>query len=264
MPDSRVVWRGRLIHRVIPVKKYAAFDLEIATAIPSGATDWKSMLPLGISCAALALEDEAEPIVWHAAPRLDRSACVAIVRDLQARVAQGYTLLTWNGCNFDFHVLGVESGLLAECAALAADHIDLMLMFTFQQGHFLGLHKALLGAGLEGKRKDVTLNDGTIVHDMDGARAPELWARGEYNAVLLYLRDDVLQPLELARNIERTGRIRWRSASGRDQAARFTRLYTVRECFDMPEPDTSWMRSPPGRESFTSWMPEGQRPAPGH
>ena len=65
-----------------------------------------------------------------------------------------------------------------------------MLLVTFQKGYYLGLDKALHGAGLSGKLKKVALSDGTILMEMDGAMAPALWARGEYEAVLTYLRQD--------------------------------------------------------------------------
>ncbi len=243
------------------MRKYLVFDLEIAKSIPDGTADWKSLFPLGITCAAAALEGEPEPVIWQGSPQMDRAGCEAIVRQLEGWVAQGHTLLTWNGCSFDFHVLAIESGMLAECARLAADHIDLMLMFTFKQGYFLGLDKALKGAGIQGKLKQVTLKSGEILGGMDGARAPALWAQGEYEAVLAYLRDDVLLPLQLARKIEQTRKINWTNSKGGLSTANFDRLYSVRECFDFPQPDTSWMKNPPKREDFIRWMPGGKLPA---
>jgi len=240
--------------------KLAAFDLEIAKTIPENAPSWDPYFPLGITCAAVALEGETEPVIWQGVPQMTRTEVSAMIDALQALVADGYTLLTWNGCKFDFRMLGEESGRWDDAAALAAGHIDLMMMFTFRQGHFLGLEKALQGAGIQGKRKTVQLDNGELLHDMHGAKAPHLWAAGEIDAVLSYLRDDVLQPIHLARNIETTGRIRWTSRSGALQEAPFDRLYTVRECFDLPEPDTSWMRSPPRRGDFIDWMPGGELP----
>jgi hypothetical protein len=241
--------------------KLAAFDLEIAKSVPGGGS-WEPYFPLGITCAAVALEDQPDPIIWHGIPQLGAVECQQIVRKLEQLVNQGYTLLTWNGCKFDFHVLAVESGLTAECAALAADHVDLMLMFTFKQGHYLGLDKALKGAGVQGKRKQVILNNGEMLRNMDGAQAPALWARGEYDAVLVYLTDDVLQPLKLARRIEQLGCIRWLSGSGQSLQVDFDRLYSVRASFDFPQPDTNWMTNPPRRGDFVKWMPGGTLPPP--
>ena len=154
--------------------KLACFDLEIAKPIPDDAPSWDPYFPVGISCAALALEGEAEPRIWQAAPQMAAAEVSAMLDELQQISAAGYTLLTWNGCKFDFRVVGEECGRWDEAASLAADHVDLMLMFSFRQGHFLGLDRALQGSGIQGKRKTVTLNSGETIHDMDGARAPQL------------------------------------------------------------------------------------------
>ncbi len=244
------------------MNRYAAFDLEIAKTIPAGAKSWDPYFPLGITCAAAALEGHPEPILWQGVPRLGSQECQDLVSALEDLVAQGHTLLTWNGCKFDFRVLGEEAGMEEACARLAADHVDLMLMFTFKQGHFLGLDKALRGSGVQGKRKQVSLSTGEVIENMDGALAPELWARGEHEAVLLYLKDDVRQPLELARKIEESGQMGWLTSRGGYRKTPFDRLYTVRECFAFPLPDTSWMRHPPDRKDFISWMPGGVLPAP--
>lgn len=237
--------------------KLASFDIEIATSIPDGCTDWHGIPNLGISCAAVALSDTSDVGFWWGEPRMTREQCQQMVVDLDQLVKDGYTLLTWNGCGFDFRVLANESGMYRACSDLAYNHIDMMLMVTFSMGHYLGLQKALDGAGLKGKLKYVTLSDGTVISDMNGAKAPDLWAAGEQKAVLQYLADDVLQPLELARIIQEKRVIEWRSASGNIQSARFDKLLTVRECFDLPEPDTSWMSSAPTREQFIEWFVQG-------
>jgi hypothetical protein len=234
--------------------KLAAFDIEIASEIPDGVRDWRRLGPLGITCAAAQGEDwPLRP--WQGKPRMTSSQCRDLVRDLVQIVGDGYTLVTWNGCGFDFAVLALESGMVVECAELALYHVDMMLMVTFSQGFFLGLQKALLGAGLEGKRQVVTLSDGRIMTGMEGRLAPRLWKQGEYDAVLSYLRADVENTLALARYVQREQVIRWTSGRGKPQVARFDRLLTVRECFGLPQPDVSWMTNPPRRRQFVSWMP---------
>lgn len=239
--------------------KFAAFDLETAKPIPENATDLKQYMPLGISCAALAYADRPDVVIWRGAPRLEKAACREIVEELREAINDGYTLLTWNGCSFDFLVLAQESGLTEACGHLALEHVDLMLMVTFTKGHFLGLDKALTGAGLSGKAKTVTLSDGTALTNMSGAMAPRLWAKGEYKAVLEYLRADVLQLLELARVIGARKQIEWTSGSGRSQLMPLNRFLLVRECFDVPEPDVSWIDKPPSREQFVEWIPNWQQ-----
>lgn len=233
----------------------AAFDLEIASILPDAGEDWSRMRGLGMSCAAIALEDGDGVQIWQGRPRFTTQQSVDLVRILMGFHDQGYTLVTWNGCGFDFRVLAEESGMAQECGRLALDHVDLMLMVTFTKGWYLSLEAALRGAGLAGKLKTVRLADGTEIQDMDGSKAPELWAAGEYEAVLAYLEQDVRQLLQLAQLSRRRGKIQWTSRRGNPQEVRFPRLLTVSDCFDLPEPDTSWMTDPPAREQFISWIP---------
>lgn len=234
--------------------KLAAFDLEIAAVVPDSVEDWAQLEGLGISCAAAAFSDQAELRLWEGRPRLSREECQALVEQLLDYERRGYRLVTWNGCGFDFRVLAEESQRWAECGQLALNHTDLMLMVTFTKGWYLGLHTALRGAGLEGKLHQVRLSDGTEIRDMDGSRAPELWADGEYEAVLSYLRQDVSQTLRLAESVIQRQQLEWISRRGTPQSIPVPRLLSVRECFEIPEPDTSWMTSPPRREQFVSWI----------
>jgi hypothetical protein len=126
-----------------------------------------------------------------------------------------------------------------ECARIAINHVDLMMLVTFQKGYYLKLDKALQGARLQGKLKKVTLSDGSIITDMDGALAPTLWTQGEYDAVLAYLKQDVVMTLKLAEFILKTKTIQWISNNGARQSLYVSRLFTVKECFQFPEPDTS-------------------------
>ncbi|MFU8772188.1 MAG: ribonuclease H-like domain-containing protein [Anaerolineales bacterium] len=234
-------------------KKLAAFDLEIAKLIPADGWDLKSVSPLGISCAALALSGQTAPLSWYGIPQLTQEECQKLVRDLERIVRDGYTIITWNGCKFDFQVLAQESGMVRECARLARDHVDLMLMVTFEKGWLLSLQKALEGAGLKGKLKKVELKSGKVIYNMDGAMAPQQWAQGEVKAVLDYLFEDVKQLLELAAVVEKDGCISWTSSSGKPQSVEINRFKTVQECLQINEPDVSWMRNPPRRSDFIGW-----------
>jgi len=179
---------------------------------------------------------------------------IDLVERLGELSEDGYTLVTWNGCSFDFRVLAEESGLVQRCGQLALNHVDLMLIVTFTKGWYLSLQAALQGAGLSGKLTRVRLSTGREIRDMDGSKAPALWAAGEHDAVLAYLKDDVVQLLKLAQLVSRRGRLSWLSRTGNPQEVRLSRLLTVTECFDIPEPDTSWMSNPPRRKQFTDWI----------
>ncbi len=236
--------------------KLLSFDIEISKVLPEFSGNLFDHAPLGIACAAVAHDDLR---FWQGVPQLSREESQGIVRDLQKLTEEGYTIVTWNGCGFDFRLLAEESGMVEECGKMALNHVDLMLLVTFNKGWYLGLDKALQGAGVGGKVHEVVLQNGEILREMGGAQAPKLWAEGEHEAVLTYLRGDVEQTLALAKNIQKSKEIRWTSGSGRAQFVSVPKLLTVIECFDLPKPDTSWMSSPPKREDFVKWIPDWEK-----
>ena len=236
--------------------KLISFDIEISKVIADFSGDLFAHSPLGISCAAVASDTVK---FWQGVPQLTQEENQKMVRELMTFAENGYTLVTWNGCGFDFRLLAEESGMVAECGELAINHVDLMLLVTFNKGWYLGLDKALKGAGIAGKVHDVTLKSGEALHEMNGGLAPQLWADGEHQAVLTYLRGDVEQTLALAKDIQETKAIRWLSGRGKPQSVSVPKLLTVRECFNLPEPDVSWMDNAPTREGFVSWIPDWKR-----
>ncbi len=236
--------------------KLISFDIEISKVIDNFSGNLFEHSPLGISCSAVA-HDEVK--FWQGVPQLTKEENQQTVRDLMAYAKEGYTFVTWNGCGFDFRLLADESGMVEECAELALNHVDLMLLVTFKKGWFLGLDKALKGAGIGSKVHELELKNGETLHDMNGGMAPKLWAEGEHDAVLTYLRGDVEQTLALAKNIQKTHKIRWTSGRGKPQSVSVPRLMTVKECFDIREPDTSWMSNAPQREDFVRWIPDWKK-----
>src|SRR5690554_4348450 len=98
--------------------KLASFDIEIATPIPENCKDWRTLGPLGISCAAIALSDASDIKIWQNPAHLTQQEAknlVYYIRDLEKK---GYTIVTWNGCQFDFAILANQSNLLKDCARL--------------------------------------------------------------------------------------------------------------------------------------------------
>lgn len=246
-----------------------SFDLEIANSIPEGCDDWKEVRPLGISCAATAslypslIKGSvintnywfAENSVHKPVSRgMDKTEAQRIAMDLSKSVALGYKIVTWNGLSFDFDVLAEESGLYRVCSELALNHIDLMFIVVTLRGHFLGLDKAAKGHKIPGKLKSVKLNDGTIIKDMAGASAPGMWHRGEFDAVLAYLKDDVRITLELARSIEREKYVKWKSDKGYKQKIKIPKLYTVKECLEIKRKIPHWVIKPVELKSMMSWV----------
>jgi hypothetical protein len=170
-----------------------------------------------------------------------------LVKHLQNQMAAGYTILTWNGLGFDFDILAEESGMVSECNDLAVDHIDMMFHVFCLKGYPLGLDKAAKGMGLKGKPLGIS-----------GEMAPRMWAEGQYQEVLDYVKQDVKTLMELAHAIDMERHLRWTSNSGRPQRLPLPSSWlTVREAMELPEPDTSWMSNPWPRTKFTKWLASG-------
>lgn len=247
--------------------KIASFDLESAQTIPDVVQyEDQHFVDLGITCAAVALcdcssddwSDTDNVVFWHSSDinRLDKADCCEIVHDCMALVKEGYTFLTWNGAGFDFKLLAVQSGMFKECAEIAYwHHIDMMLYPVFIKGHYLGLQKCLDGIGREGKLTVTTLNDGTVIENMKGAVAPDMWAKGEFNAVLEYLNYDVCEPLALLQHMHNKKRIQWISAAGNPQSLNVERLMKVYEMYEYFPDHANWEKFNINKFQFINWMP---------
>lgn len=238
--------------------RYLAFDLETARVLPEDTPDVMAHRPLGISCAAAFGDGLREPLLWYGrnadgrpAPQMRRDEVAALVRDLDACVAQGYVLVTWNGLGFDFDVLAEESGEHAACVRLALAHVDLMFDLHCRKGHPVALQKAAEAHGLPGKLAGV-----------QGAQAPAAWAAGRHDEVLRYCAQDARLTFEVARAAEAAGALRWTTARGTQSACPLGAGWnTVAEALRLPLPDTSWMRQPVPRERFAAWLGAAPRPA---
>lgn len=231
-------------------RRYLAFDLETAALLPPDTKDIKAHRPLGIACAATFALDTGEANTWHGvtdagtpSPRMTAAEAGALVDDLTRRVAEGYTLVTWNGLSFDLDILAEESGATEACAALARNHVDMMFHVVCSQGHFLGLQKAAEGMKLPGKLSGVS-----------GADAPQMWADGKHQQVLDYCVQDVRVTAELAAAGDREKALHWTTQRGsRTRMAMPDGWLAVPAALALPEPDNSWMSNPPKRADFMAW-----------
>ena len=231
-------------------QRFVGFDLETAKHFPEG-SDWRDHRPLGITCAAI-WQGEERSDVWHSKDaegrpldRMTREDAASLVKRLVALTDMGYTLVTWNGLGFDFDVLAEESGRLDDCVRLAKEHVDMMVHLFCVKGYPVGLAAAAEYVGIAGKF------DG-----MSGADAVQLWAGGEHDKVLKYVRQDARMTAMLARAAEDVGELGWISKRGLKQELKIPNGWlSVKDALALPEPDTSWMTDPTPRDSFTGWVP---------
>lgn len=232
-----------------PSSRYLAFDIEISKILPGDFSQWKNHRPLGISCAALKYGTRP-PEVWYSQTangkilyQMSISDLQQLVHTLEEAVDLGWKIVTWNGLGFDFDVLAEESQSWNSCRYLALNHIDLMFHFFCLQGYPLSLNKAATGMGLIGKMAGMT-----------GAKAPILWAQGDYAKVIDYVSQDVQTTWELAELIAKYKIISWTSNCGNAQQAFFTDgLLKVNSAIELPLVMNSWMSDGIKRDDFLSW-----------
>ena len=231
-------------------RMYLAFDIETAKEWPDGG-DWRRYRPLGIACAATLAADADAPEFWYGrtsddlpAERMSRADAGRLVEYLRSMVDRGYTILTWNGLAFDFHVLAEESDMLEPCKSLALGHVDMMFHVFCELGHPVGLEAAAKGCGLAGKPEG-----------MSGILAPSMWAQGKHQQVLDYVAQDARTTLELAASCEQRNVFHWITRRGKMRRMDLRAGWLpVGAAIELPGPDTSWMPSPLPRHRFTDWL----------
>lgn len=225
-------------------KPLASFDLEVARTVDFTRAD------LGqphIACLSVAFEDGQPTKTWQGR-RTQAPGHPNWLTDVEARwmvmnllqLTDKYTLVSVNGTSFDLRLVAQESQMVDAAKTLAMGHIDLMAIVVARRGHRLGLDAIARGAGVPAKRHTVTLADGRLIDNMDGARAPEMWEAGEYEAVLEYLQGDVNATLAAAIVIRERGTISWVSSKGYTNSVRLSglsggpALYSVETCLSLP------------------------------
>ena len=229
---------------------YLSYDIELYNDLEEGERNFSELIP---SIAAFTT-NKHDLKYFYDEPFMSKETAKILVLEMTYFLKQGVPPFTWNGVAFDFPLLAQYSGLIEECAELALNGVDGMLLITFNKGYFLGLDAALIGAGLETKQHTIKLNNG-MDFSMSGRDAPKLWRGGEYDAVKKYLEGDVFRPLDLIEAIRRNGGIRWISKTGKNMFQP-TPLIPVKDLFSLPLPDVSWMSDPKPRSEFVEWIPK--------
>ncbi len=232
-------------------RRYIAFDIETAKNLPPYLRgDLLSYRPLGITCAATWCSDQHSPDVFYSkredgtpAPQMTREDLSTFIDHLTSKTQSGYTIVTHNGCGFDFDVLAEESGRLRDCQSLALAHVDMLFHFFCVKGFLISLDAA---AKALGKSKSA---------QVDGALAPQLWQDGEHDAVLRYVAEDCRLTEEIAQAGEESKKIGWITRQGKLANCDLPGGWlTVEQASRLPLPDTSWMDRPLPRSRFTAWL----------
>lgn len=232
-------------------RKYLAFDLETAKIVQGRSFNLAKERPLGVTCIATLKSDETNPQLWYGKDSDDSPSRQMTADDLEPfiaflndSVADGYTILTWNGLGFDFDVLAEESGHTDACRQLALSHVDMLYHVFCEKGFPVSLANAAAGLGVQGKAGDV-----------DGMDAPVLWSQGRHQDVLDYVAQDARATLAVAIAAEDQKQFSWITAKGRPSKLPLRSGWlTVEAARQLPEPDTSWMDRPIPRSRFDGWL----------
>ena len=237
-------------------RKLLAFDTEISKPIVD-IKRWKYERPLGISCGATFTTDK-DMRSWHGGEQQDgrlreqmpTTKCRELAKYLLEMQADGYTILTWNGLEFDFDILAEEcqdETLRKDLAKVALNHIDIFFVVFSETGSLVSLDAAAKGMGIPGKAYGLT-----------GEDAPILWkqSREMQERVLQYNAQDVRITMALHDAICEKGYLQWATSGGRLKQWKPTKdsIPTVVVALTGPEPDTSWMAEPVIRLDFCEWI----------
>jgi len=206
--------------------------------------------------------------IWHGGEqpdgrlreRMPTTKCRELAEYLLEMYTSGYTILTWNGLEFDFDILAEEcqdETLGEDLAKLALNHIDIFFTVFSETGSLVSLDAAAKGMGLPGK-----------AYGIRGEDAPRLWrqSREMQEKVLQYNAQDVQITIDLHDVICEKGYLQWVTSGGRLRQWRLTKnnIPTVVVTLTGPEPDTSWMSEPLTRLEFCEWtrklLPETSLP----
>lgn len=247
-------------------KKLLAFDTEISKPVIN-IKGWKHERPLGISCAATFPTDK-DMRIWHGGEKPDgrlgiqmsTTECRELAEYLLEMHTSGYTILTWNGLEFDFDILAEEckdETLGKGLANLALNHIDICFAVFSESGSLVSLDAAAKGMKQPGK-----------AYGISGGDAPKLWrqTRKMQEMVLEYNAQDVRITMALYDAICEKGYLQWFTKGGHLKQWKLSKGFipTVAIALTSPEPDTSWMSDPPTRLEFCEWttklLPETSLP----
>ena len=245
----------RTMRLQITAQKLLAFDTETSKPVLN-IKRWKNERPLGISCGATITSDKGMRN-WHGGEEPDgrlrekmpTTKCRELAEYLLEMHASGYTILTWNGLEFDFDILAEECQdevLRKGLAKLALNHIDIFFTVFSETGSLVSLDAAAKGMGIPRKADGLT-----------GEDAPKMWrqSREMQEKVLKYNTQDVRLTMALHDAIYEKGYLQWTTGSGRLKQWKLTKdsIPTVAIALTGPEPDTSWMTEPVTRLDFYEW-----------
>jgi len=186
------------------------------------------------------------------APLMSKETAVAMLKYMEEKQNQGYSLCAWNGASFDLKMIGFLAEEVELAGRMALSLIDPMYQVLSVKGYPVGLSAVQKGLGTDQEKS------------MHGADAPDAWANGEYQKVISYVIGDSEMTVAIVKAIAEVGGIKWIAKSGKPNSLMLSSFKTVAECLEDPEPNNSWMDKPINRRDMIEWIPEASyKPEPG-
>ena len=116
--------------------KLLSYDIEIYNNFPENEeVDLHKIIP---SVAAIGT-NESDVQFFYDDPYMSIETSKKLVNTMIDYYKRGFIPWGWNICGFDLKLLGYYSGMVEECAELALNGIDGMLLITFNKGYFCSL-----------------------------------------------------------------------------------------------------------------------------
>ena len=188
-------------------------------------------------------ETWAMPAKGTPAQLMSKGTALAMLKYMDEKRKQGYSICAWNGAGFDLKMIGHLAGNVELAGEIALELIDPMFQVLTVKGYPVGLSAVQKGLGI------------TQEKSMAGKDAPEAWKNGEFQKVTYYVVGDSEITLQAIIAIAKVGGINWTAKSGKSNSMRFERFKTVGECLLDPEPNNSWMDKPIDRRKIVAWVP---------
>jgi hypothetical protein len=231
--------------------KLLSFDIEISDIFELGKhEDMEKYAPFHISVGATVIHN-GEERVWYSedeegrpALNLTRERAHDMLEYLDEMQQKGFVVCAWNGLGFDLKWLGHQANDMALGARIALKSYDPMFQFFNQAGFPIALGKVAEGMGIPQEKL------------MDGADAPNQWRAGNHQEVMDYCLGDCHMTNLIVCAIQMAGEVRWVTGKGHVSSKPMSRLKTVEEVIQDPEPDQSWMDNPLPKTKFCEWVQE--------
>lgn len=244
--------------------RFVAFDLETDGLIDS------DNYPRVLCGAAAKLENgevldvvQWQPINLESVDPMSNQQLAEMTRELWDMHSEGWVLCGWNTLGFDLRVLDHHLCDFAEerelLRRMALSHVDPMFNIFKFKGFPIKLQAVAEGFKLDENKS------------WDGVQAIEAWKSGDAvdrRKVVDYCCQDTRVTGAVIAALQRNGHLKWKTKGSERRKSKIAEylpsakqnlLAMVKDTYDLPAVDNSWMRKKPSdtvpvKENFGAWL----------